>query len=123
MRLTTPAARLWWRQFIYGQTVQTLGPSYLSHEFTDGSALVTFKEVGNGLTTAHGDGITGFQLRDSEGDWWHASAQISAPNQVTITHADISEPTGVRYAWSKKIAYANLYNDAGLPAVLFQQIK
>ena len=108
------------RQAVYGEAILAQGPRYASHSISDGVVVVTFDHVGQGLVTAHGTGLTGFQILDDQGMWWFANAAITSPNQVSVSHPNIAKPQGVRYAWSKKIAYANLYNAAGLPAVLFQ---
>ena len=79
----------------------------------------------------HGDRLTltGFELLDAEGDWWHANAEITTKNQITVTHPSIATSTSMWFNNWRALClgqenclgqpYCN-DNANGLPAVLFQ---
>ncbi|MEO1855927.1 MAG: sialate O-acetylesterase [Rubritalea sp.] len=105
------------------------GPLYQSHEIQDGKVTIRFDHVGSGLMTgskhlmeatkATNDPLQRFQICGKDRKWQWADARISGKDTVEVSHADIAEPTIVRYAWSINPEGANLYNREGFPASLF----
>ena len=105
------------------------GPLYKSHNIKDGKISITFDHVGSGLMTGNkhqieatketNDPLKCFQICGKDRKWQWAEAKISGKNTVEVFHADIAEPTIVRYAWSINPLGANLYNRQGFPASLF----
>ena len=105
------------------------GPLYKSHTIIDGKVEIIFDHVGSGLmvgkkilnnpTVVSDTSLNRFQIAGKEGKWKWAKAEITSENKIIVWHADISEPTVVRYAWSINPAGANLYNKEGLPASVF----
>lgn len=107
------------RGVVYGEDVVWSGPVVKEQEVVDGALVLTFSEIGSGLTHSQGEALTGFQLVDGKGIWYHAKAEIIEPNKVKVSHASVPSPTFVRYAWGNKIPWANLFNKEGLPAQSF----
>ena len=105
------------------------GPLYKSHNIQDGKVIITFDHVGSGLmigskhlmeeTKESNDPLKRFQICGKDRKWQWAEAKITGKNTVEVSHADIAEPTIVRYAWSINPEGANLYNREGFPASLF----
>jgi sialate O-acetylesterase len=77
--------------------------------------IITFTGIDGGLTVK--GTVTGFELRNADGIWHPAEVKIKA-DTVTVQNKDITEPTGVRYAWAG-FPDISLFNKAGLPATPF----
>jgi len=121
------------------------GPVYDSVKFTEEKAIVTFKQVGEGLAarrlpaTYHpnlrkpelepkllelpnpGSELQGFVICDSSKKWLPAEAKIER-DTVIVWSPEVRNPIAVRYAWADH-PVANLYNQAGLPAFPFRTDK
>ena len=105
------------------------GPLYKKHEIKGGKIIITFDHVGSGLMTGSkhlteetketNDPLKRFQICGKDRKWQWAEAKLTGKDTVEVSHADIAEPTIVRYAWSINPAGANLYNREGFPASLF----
>jgi sialate O-acetylesterase len=106
------------------------GPTYKSHEVKANKVIITFDNTGSGLMTAskqlhkavqeNSSPLKSFQICGANGDWQWAEAKIISPNQVEVSHSEISQPVEVRYAWASNPEGANLYNKEGLPTGLFK---
>lgn len=99
--------------------VQAYGPIYDSHAIDGNRVTVTFHEAGKGLTVREGESVQGFALAGEDGQWHWAEAEISGENSVILTSGAVSSPKQVRFAWAKDRTWANLFNQAGLPALAF----
>jgi sialate O-acetylesterase len=118
------------RRDVYGETIVASGPTFRAAAFEGAAVQVTFSSADGGLVLGQSpwrppgeppyatDRLTGFELRGPDGKWRAAEAKIDGAG-VTVSHADIAQPTGVRYAWTSA-PRANLYNGAGLPAAPFR---
>ncbi len=103
---------------VYQTGVQAYGPIYRSHKIAGDRVTIEFDQTGKGLTAAHGQ-LQGFALTDGKGQWHWADAKISG-DQVVVWSDAVSKPTGIRYAFANKRAWANLFNKDGLPALAFE---
>lgn len=106
------------RNLIYGEKLAFSGPRYREHEIVDGSVIIKFDHVADGLVAQDGT-LKGFSIAGSDKRFVKADARIEA-EQVVVSHPDVSEPVAVRYAWADNPDECNLYNSAGLPAVPFR---
>lgn len=108
----------------YGSDEEYSGPVYKSME-TDGNALVLTFEHADDMKTSDGAPLCGFQLTGDGINFVDASAEIR-DGKVLVSADGITEPVGVRYAWTvdkRSITdplAANLCNGANLPAVPFR---
>jgi len=105
------------------------GPVYDSHKVDGHAVTVRFKQVGRGLIVgdkkmgepvkpAAGTPLGGFELAGADGRWRPAAARIDGKS-VTVTSRGAAKPVAVRYAWAPRPKQANLYNQAGFPALPF----
>jgi sialate O-acetylesterase len=101
---------------------QAYGPKYRSHSTSGSKIIVEFDHVGKGLTTAHSDQLQGFAVAGSDGNWHWASAKI-VDSKVEVWSEKVDKPTQIRYAFSGRIEWANLFNKDGLPALTFEASK
>ena len=103
---------------VYQTGVQAYGPTYRSHQVDGGKVTVEFDHVGKGLTAAHNSDLQGFALASKDGKWHWAQAKIDG-DTVIVSSKDVPQPTRIRYAYSAKRPWANLFNKDGLPALCF----
>ena len=118
------------------------GPIYQSHSIKDHAVRVQFEQRGPGgglmvgskgfqreglkEPTAYvepametpGEALQHFRLAGKDKVWHPAEAVIDG-NEVVVTSPAVSQPMGVQYAYSASPIGANLYNQAGLPALPF----
>ena len=83
------------------------------------SDLVTFTHVGQGLAARHSDKLQGFMIAGADKKFVWADAAIEG-DSVVVSSAQVAKPESVRYAWSGKAPWANLFNKDGLPAQTFR---
>lgn len=103
---------------VYKTGMQAYGPMYRSHKFDGSKVVVSFNQVGKGLTVAHSDTLQGFTIAGKDGVWHWADAKIDGET-VVVWSDKVSSPTQVRYAFAAKRQWANLFNKDGLPATVF----
>jgi sialate O-acetylesterase len=121
---------LWALAHDYGIKVPAYsGPLYRKHDVKGSSVIVSFSETGSGLMVGHknlmddtvevDEPLARFQIAGADRIWKWADAKIVSKNSIAVSHAEISAPVAVRYAWSANPEGANLYNKEGLPASIF----
>ena len=104
---------------VYGQKAEIYGPMYQSHAVQGNKVCVTYSHVGQGLVAAGGGKVQGFAVAGEDKKYHWAEAQI-AGNTVVLSCKDVPRPVAVRYAWSQRSPWANLFNKDGLPAIPFR---
>ena len=67
--------------------------------------------IRNGLALRGGE--SGFELRDTEGNWHKADLHIRG-NLLELSSAEVPVPTGARYAWGN-VNTLTIYHKSGLP--------
>ena len=103
---------------VYGGKAEYYGPLYASHTIKDGTVVVAFTHVGQGLAFNHGDKLQGFAIAGDDRKFVWADAAIEG-DTVVVSSAAVPKPAAVRYAWFRDFAWANLFNKDGLPAQPF----
>lgn len=102
------------------------GPMVTAMTVKKGRALLTFEQLGGGLTAgrhhpatnvfeAVSEPLTWFEVAGKDGVFHQASAVIK-DDQVEVSSPAVKRPVTVRFAWNEA-AMPNLFNKAGLPAV------
>lgn len=107
---------------VYGRELEIYGPLYDSHKVDGDQFRVKFSHVGHGLAWKHGDRLQGFEIAGQDGVFNWADATIDGET-VVVSSAKVAQPVAVRYAWSQKSPWANLFNKDGLPALTFRTDK
>jgi len=105
--------------FVYGRDVEIYGPIYDSHKVEGNAIRVRFKHAGKGLAFRHGNTLQGFEIAGSDGVYHWADAKIDG-DTVIVSSPNVAKPAAVRYGWSRNHPWANLFNQAGLPALTFR---
>ena len=103
----------------YGRDNAWSGPLYESMHVQGDSAIVTFKEVDEGLMVVANDELTGFTIAGEDQEFYPAMAKIISENEVSVWSAQVEKPVAVRYGWANN-PKTNLYNESFLPASPFR---
>lgn len=116
------------RSLVYGHTDAPQSPEYSSHVTDRDSTIITFKNVGSGLTTDaplikestyQAGEVLGFTVINAKGNYERVRGRILAPDKVEIKHPGKSAPTSIRYGWDN-FPNVNLYGPADMPAFPFR---
>ena len=139
-----PGQRLarWALAHEYGQEIAYTGPIYKSHSIQGNSVRVQFEQRGPGgglmvgskgmaadyrkdppayfepARATPGEKLKHFRLAGKD-RVWHAAEAVIDGGEVVVTSKAVPAPVGVQYAYSASPIGANLYNEAGLPAIPF----
>lgn len=97
------------------------GPLYESAEVADNKIIISFSNIGSGLT-AKGGKLARFAIAGADKQFVWADARIEG-DKVIVSSPEVAEPKYVRYAWADNPDGANLYNKEGLPASPFRTDK
>ncbi|ATA84882.1 GDSL-type esterase/lipase family protein [Capnocytophaga sputigena] len=100
----------------YGRKVLPSGPLFRSATFNGKVATVTF-DYAQGMHSADGKTLRGFELSDDNGIFYPATAEVIG-EEVKVTSEEVSTPKMVRYGFSP-VTDGNLVNEANLPASTF----
>jgi len=103
---------------VYKTGTQAYGPMYRSHRIDGNQVVVSFDQIGKGLTIAHSDKLQGFAIAGEDGVWQWADAKIDG-DTVVVWSDKVPAPAQVRYAFAAKRQWANLFNRDSLPATVF----
>jgi sialate O-acetylesterase len=94
---------------VYGRSLISQGPVLSATQVQGTNILCTFTNVGAGLTAGWfvqlspvartNSALTGFAMAGADGNYFSATATISADNQITVSSASVPAPLSVRYGW------------------------
>jgi sialate O-acetylesterase len=96
------------------------GPMYKSMEIKDNKIIVSFDDIGTGLSTPDKYGyIKGFEIAGKDQVFHYAKAFIK-DNKVIISSEEVANPVAVHFSWIGDASESNLFNKEGFPAVPFR---
>lgn len=95
------------------------GPMYRSMKIKGNKVILTFNNIGKGLTIKGGEELKYFSIAGGDKKFVWAQAKIKG-SKVIVWSDQVKYPVAVRYAWADNPQGANLYNKDGLPASPFQ---
>jgi sialate O-acetylesterase len=104
---------------VYGKPVEYYGPVYQSFKVESSKARISYSHVGRGLTVPPGQPLQGFCVAGADKKF-HWAAAVLDGQTVVLSSPDVHDPVAVRYAWTWPLAWANLFNRDGLPALGFR---
>ena len=108
-----------------GSDVIWQSPEFVSMTVENGKAILTFKNVGEGLRTTDGTAPKAFKLMDNDGVFQDVEAKLVG-NTVEIDVSAITGEVKIRYAYEDVPAQVgvksgvNLVNSAGFPMAPFR---
>ena len=105
---------------LFGKKVIHNGPNFKSFKIKEGKAIVTFSNIGTGLTTKNASNeVYGFEVAGKDQIFYPAKAVI-INNKVEIQCEKAIDILAVRFGWLGDDSKCNLFNSANLPAVPFR---
>jgi sialate O-acetylesterase len=103
----------------YGRKNEYLGPLYAGHKIDGDKVILNFTHTGKGLTFKNGEALQGFMIAGEDRKFAWADAKVKG-GTVVVSSGKVPRPVAVRYAWSGRFTWANLFNQDGLPAQPFR---
>ena len=105
----------------YGENIVYSGPIYQSSTIDGNKIIISFTNIGSGLTTNDGEPLSEFAIAGADKKFVWATAKIEG-DKVVVWSDEIKDPKYVRYAWADDPVNPNLFNKEGLPASPFEAI-
>ena len=109
---------LWGLATVYGKDLVYSGPICRKATAKNGTMVLQFDHVGDGLKTNDGGVVKGFAVAGADRKFVSAEATIDG-DQVIVSSKEVKKPVAVRYAWANN-PEVNLVNSADLPASPFR---
>ena len=108
---------------VYGKKTkaEALAPVVRNVSYNGDTVTIEFENAGDGLRTADGKKLCGFEVIDGAGNAYAANATISGTDKVIVKSENVSAAKGVRYAFyqSAPRTIANLENSYSMPCLTF----
>lgn len=105
---------------VYKQNIICTGPTYKSMEIQGDKIVVSFDNLGSGLSTPDKYGyVKGFEIAGADKVFYFAKAQI-VNDKVVVFSEKVSNPVAIHFGWADDASDNNLYNKEGFPADSFR---
>ena len=96
------------------------GPSYQLLKVEGDKAIISFTNIGSGLSTTNKYGyLQGFEIAAADHQFKYAKAYIDGDKVVVYLDA-VKNPVAVRFGWADDAGEDNLFNKEGFPAGPFR---
>jgi hypothetical protein len=106
------------RRLAYGEHLVAFGPVFRDATVQGSTIRVNFDTGGDGLASTSREGVRGFAVASTDGEYYFADAKIEGESVVVRSDA-VPGPRTVRYAWAA-MPQGTLVNGSGLPAAPFR---
>lgn len=104
---------------IYGKKQVHSGPTYKSQEIKGNQIILTFDNVGSGLSTPNNNELKGFEIAGAD-KVFHSAKAIIKDNKVIVSSENVKNPVAVHYGWADDDTNINLFNKEEFPASPFR---
>jgi len=104
---------------IYGKKQIYSGPTYKSQEIKGNQIILTFDNIGSGLSTPNNDELKGFEIAGAD-KVFHSAKAIIKDYKVIVSSDQVQNPVAVRYGWADDDTAINLFNKEKFPASPFR---
>lgn len=104
---------------IYGKKQIHSGPTYKSQEIKGNQIILTFDNIGSGLSTPNNDELKGFEIAGSD-KVFHSAKAIIKDNKIIVSSNEVQNPVAVHYGWADDDTVINLFNKEKFPASPFR---
>ncbi|WP_026728228.1 sialate O-acetylesterase [Flavobacterium denitrificans] len=104
---------------IYGKKQVFSGPTYKSQEIKGNQIILTFDNIGSGLSTPNNDELKGFEVAGEDKVFYSAKAIIK-DNKIIVSSDQVQNPVAVHYGWADDDTQINLFNKEKFPASPFR---
>jgi sialate O-acetylesterase len=96
------------------------GPMYKSMEISGNKIVVSFDNIGTGLSTPDKYGyIKGFEIA-GEDQVFHYAKGFIKDNKVILSSEEVANPVAIHFSWIGDASDSNLFNKEGFPAAPFR---
>ena len=110
------------QKIVYGENIVYSGPLYQSSTIDGNKIIISFSNIGSGLTTSDAEAPAEFAIAGEDKKFVWANATIEGDN-IVVWSDEVKAPKYVRYAWADNPVNPNLINKEGLPASPFRTDK
>ncbi len=104
---------------IYGKKQVHSGPTYKSQEIKGNQIILTFDNIGSGLSTPNNDELKGFEIAGAD-KVFHSAKAIIKDNKIIVSSNEVQNPVAVHYGWADDDTAINLFNKEKFPASQFR---
>ncbi|MHC0446657.1 sialate O-acetylesterase [Flavobacterium sp. 3-218] len=104
---------------IYGKKQVHSGPTYKSKEIKGNQIILTFDNIGSGLSTPNNDELKGFEIAGAD-KVFHSAKAIIKDNKIIVSSEKVQNPVAVHYGWADDDTAINLFNKEKFPASPFR---
>lgn len=104
---------------VYGKKQVYSGPTYKSQEIKGNQIILTFDNIGSGLSTPNNDELKGFEIAGAD-KVFHSAKAIINDNKVIVSSENVQNPVAVHYGWADDDTQINLFNKEKFPASPFR---
>jgi sialate O-acetylesterase len=105
---------------VYGKKMIYSGPTYKSLEIKGNQIILTFDNIGSGLTTFdNSENLKGFEIAGADKIFYAAKAIIK-DNKVIVSSEIVQNPIAIHYGWADDDTAINLFNKEKFPASPFR---
>jgi len=108
---------------VYGRPIEYYGPKYDSFKIEGDHIRISYTHVGKGLVTPAGQPLQGFAVAGADKRFYWVDSAVIDGQTVVVSSTHVPNPVAVHYAWTWPLAWANLFNADGLPAIGFRTDK
>ncbi|MFD1601401.1 sialate O-acetylesterase [Flavobacterium artemisiae] len=104
---------------IYGKKQVHSGPTYKSQEIKGSQIILTFDNIGSGLSTPNNDELKGFEIAGAD-KVFHSAKAIIKDNKIIVSSDKVQNPVAAHYGWADDDTEINLFNKEKFPASPFR---
>ena len=105
---------------VYGKKQIYSGPTFKSQEIKGNQILLTFDNIGSGLSTPDkSENVKGFEIAGSD-KVFHSAKAIIKGNKIIVSSDEVKNPVAVHYGWADDDTEINLFNKEKFPASPFR---
>ncbi|MDR7372637.1 sialate O-acetylesterase [Flavobacterium aquidurense] len=105
---------------VYDKKQVYSGPTYKSKEIKGNQIMLTFNNIGSGLSTSdHSENVKGFEIAGAD-KVFHSAKAIIKDNKIIVSSENVKNPVAVHYGWADDDTEINLYNKEKFPASPFR---
>jgi len=105
---------------VYNKKMVYSGPAFLSQEIKGNQIILTFDNLGSGLSSSDSNGILkGFEIAGTD-KVFHSAKAIIQNNKVIVSSENVPNPVAVHYGWADDDTEINLFNKEKFPASPFR---
>lgn len=105
---------------VYNKKQVYSGPTYKSQEIKGNQIILTFNNIGSGLSTSDNSlNVKGFEIAGADKVFLSAKAIIK-DNKIIVSSDEVKNPVAVHYGWADDDTEINLFNKEKFPASPFR---